>query len=196
MTTFADLKAAVSDWFVAGNQPDSIYQLAREDINRDLRVEEMVAYFTGTASANVNVPTDFIAFKSLYVNRDDRTPIVGVAGFSIDNHYQSSGLPREYTRVGQVIRLNPVPDSAYDLAGFYYAEEPVFSANTDTSDTLAAHLNVYLAACLRHAFAWDQDAERQGYWEAEYEKRVMKANRQAAMDGFHAPMVSRPEACA
>lgn len=196
-TDFASLKTDVESWMARSDFPTSIYGLATRLINQKLRVREMVSsYSASTSSATVALPSGFIAWDYLYVDRNPRVVLSASDGYAQDLGWDNSGIPTQYRISGSNMYLNPAPDSAYDLAGTYYAKLSEFSADADTNDVLTTYPEVYLAACLSVAFAWDQDSEKELQWAARLQGAISDANTEDVMARYSGQLKMRPRAYA
>lgn len=196
-TDYASLKTDVESWMARDDFPTTIYGLATRQINKLLRVREMVTAYSATVSSEaVALPSAFIEWDYLYVDRNPRVVLSASDGYSQDLGYDNSGIPTQYRISGSNMYLNPTPDAAYDLAGTYYAKLTEFSADADTNDVLTTYPEVYLAACLMVAHAWDQDAEQEMKWAARFQGAVTEANDEDLMSRFSGQLKMRPRAYA
>lgn len=197
MSTFASLKADIQSWSIRDDYPVSIYVLATAEINRLLRVREMVSDFSATTSGETaTLPSDFIEFTSIYIDADPRVVLINADEFQQSAAYRSSGQPATYSVRDGAIRLNPVPDGSYSLAGQYYANLADFSADDDTNSVLTKFPEIYLAANLMFVFSWLQDSENEAKWAGHFTSFIESANRADINARFSGPLRMRARASA
>lgn len=191
---FQTLKSNVESDLGRSDVPDYVYTLMMADINRDLRILDMQAITTLTATSEiVTLPTDFMAVESLYVDTTPRLSMQPMTDQSLSIRHDGSGKPYYYSVINNSLNLMPAPDGTYSLKLRYYTKLADFSGATDTNDVIAAHPSLFMYSALRHAALWKQDLELAAGYDKVYSSTldgVLKADRKNRNSG---PMVSRPE---
>lgn len=195
---FSDLKADVESWVVRNDFPASVYTLATEEINRSLRVRQMLSDYSATTTAeSISLPSDWIEFEGVYaVSNGSRYPLTATTEFLSAAGHRASGSPLEYTVKDGAIHFNPIPDGTYTLGGQYYAKLADFALDEDTNDVLTNFYSIYLSGCLAFAFGWAQDAENEAKWTQLFISRVEMANKVDLRARFSGPLKPRPQASA
>jgi len=190
---FQTLKSNVESALGRSDVPDYVYSFMMADINRDLRILEMQASTTLSAtSETVTLPNDFMAVESLYVDATPRLAMQPITDQSMAIRHDSSGKPYYYSVINSSLNLMPAPDGTYSLKLRYYTKLADFSGATDTNDVITAHPSLFMYSALRHAAVWKQDIELAGSYDKVYSATldgILKADRKNRNSG---PMVSRP----
>lgn len=185
LATYADLQTAVAGWLHRGDLttiiPDLIL-LAEKRIFRTIRAREMETALAGTiASGVLAVPSDFVSFKSAYLNT---TPTVKLQRASVAQIYEnypnrsSDARPRYIAREGSNFIFGPYPDSSYGVNGIYYAR--LTSIQTSANALFVANPDLYLMAALCEASPYIKDDPRIQIWEAKFAQ--IKADIEAEND--------------
>lgn len=198
MSTFETLKADVESWTVRTDLPSNIYVLATEEINRRLRVRQMLKDYSATPSSEtLALPSDFLEFEGVYVSTGGtRIPLTVTSEATIAAGHRSSGTPLEYAITGDNLILNPIPDGTYTLGGRYYAKLSDLSEDSDTNDILADFYALYLSAALSYAFGWVRDQEAEARWQGHFAEAISTANNEAQRAKYAGPIRMRPRASA
>lgn len=177
ITTYAELETAITNWTKRADMttyaPDFI-TLAESRINREVRSRDMEQRTTSTldtTSAYLNVPSDLIEIRSVWLTNGGvirplqyATPDVLLTGY---NSTSSTSEPSWYTIIGDEIRFGPVTDSAYSIELWYWKRLTALSSSLSTLFT--NHPDIYLSAALSEAFRFMKDENRADYWEGKYQ---------------------------
>jgi hypothetical protein len=165
---FGELKAALLAEI--GRAPSSVvYQLVTADINRVLRISEMVETTTLTEAASITLPTGFLGVVRAYLDTDPRVALTPTTGQALDRMHYNGNTAREYAIEDGVMYLNPTPTTSETIHLTYYKRVADLSADTDTNDILANHPAIYIYGALTHHAALKQDAQKAALWKAAYD---------------------------
>lgn len=146
-------------------------------LNRTLRVRQMETSTTMTLVAATSVyslPSDFIQARLAYV---DAQPITLIEQTTLENLFaqypnSATSKPQKMAIVGATLQLRPIPDSAYSVPLYYYAQ-PAALSDTQTTNTLfAISPDLYLyGSCLELTRFLGEDARLQ-VWKGFYDEAV------------------------
>lgn len=181
LSNYDDLKSAIADWLnrqdLTARIPDFI-ALAEADLNRTLRVRDMLARATASLTGQYTaLPTGFL--KMEYVQLDiakDRGLIMRTPEqMRIERlrMYSVSGEPRVFAIVGDSLELAPTPDTTYAGEMGYYAKTAALSDGSPTNWLMTKHPDAYLYGSLVHSAPYLKDDERLSGWVAAYD-RIME----------------------
>ncbi len=199
INSYSTLVTAVGNWLnrsdLTANIPDFI-RLGEARIYRDLRINAMLASFSGTIAAGViAVPSDFLEFKRVHVVTDPITPLTVVSPDYIMQSWpnrSSDGIPRAIARDGSNFIFGPYPDSTYAVAGSYYQRMTLLlSASSNWFTSNAPDLLLY--ASLVEAEPFIMNDERVILWEGKYQQAKMsveKEDRRASNRGGNRSMTA------
>lgn len=201
ITSYSELQTAVQNWLDDTNtlpaaRCQEFIALAEADINRRLRVREMLETATGVltaGTATLALPAGFAGAMVLTVTSSGTEyPLSLMSNPAAAEAYTSygSGLPRHFTIEGDNLRLYPTPDSAYSYTLRYWMKVPLLSNSTATTWLLTAHPDVYLFGALTHAEGYRINDPRLQSWKAQYELALQQVMQQSALDSAsgHATM--------
>lgn len=149
ITNQATLEAAVASWLhrtdLTTQIPDFI-SLAETKLNRILRIRAMETITTGTVSATIALPTDFLEVKAMTVTTGGTT--YALKYVTPNEVTATSGIATSYSLIGDSIYFNPVGSGeTYNL--LYYKRFPALSLGANWLITNAP--DVYLFAALLEA---------------------------------------------
>lgn len=126
-------------------------------------------YFNGTAyvlmptTADVPLPTNYLAFRTIYLDVNPRVPLTYVTPDQLNLWFQNqqTGEPDYYTIEGDAIRFGFNPDRAYTANILYYEKFGALATATSGTNWLMTNKpDVYLYASLLEAaiyFGIDDD---------------------------------------
>lgn len=208
ITNYTTLQTAVADWLARSDLtayiPDFI-ALAEQQIyfgsddpafpTDPLRVRQMETVTTLTLSTNpVNLPSDFLEQRRVYINDTNRTPLSPVSPEQLLTDYPSSatGRPVEFAIEGNAARFAPSPDSSYEVPVLYYAK-PDPLATTTTNGVLTAYPMVYLYTALTQAAPFCNNDERIQTWARMAAAAINAANGQAKAGRWAGSIRIKPE---
>jgi hypothetical protein len=195
ISTYSELQTAVQNWLDDTNtlpaaRCQEFIALAEADINRVLRVREMMATATGVVTAGtatLALPTGFGGMRALLLVSGGVTyPLHQMSDPAAADAYlgASSGLPEHFSVEGSNVRLYPTPDSAYSYVLRYWMRVPTLSTSTTTNWLLTAHPDVYLFGSLAHAEGFRINDQRLVGWRALYTAAVEQVREQSISDGM------------
>lgn len=186
ITTYAELKQNILDYTkrTGGDMLSKLDQFidsAESDIWEVLRVREMESRTTGTTSTSdrfMALPTGFIKFRQLQITVDSVLYDLKYTPLKRMVIQDATGIPYEFSVTSQV-EFNRVSDQAYTIEIDYWRSLTALSGSNTSNDVLTNYPNVYLSACLKHAFRWTMQNDLADYWELRFEKFVSRANRKS-----------------
>ena len=184
ITSYATLKTAIQDYLARADLDsfaDNFIQGAEECIYSDLRAPAMETALDETiASGVITVPSDFIAWKAVYV---DSTPIVQLEPAPLHALYNSyptrsaTSKPFVIARNGANFEFGPYPDSAYDIKGTYYARLTGLGSGNTTNFLTSDHPTMLLYACLAEAARFNKNQADEDRFERMYQRHLGDAQR-------------------
>lgn len=155
ITTFAQLKTALSDWSDQGASLDSYLEdfitLTTDAFNfgsqgmDPLRVREMVAVTSLTPTAGAcTLPTDYLEYRRVVEEASIRRDLRYIAPTAVEQAYpdRASGLACDFTIIGGSLYMYPV--SSNDIELTYYQKIPALSVSNTTNWLLTKHPTLYL----------------------------------------------------
>lgn len=186
ITTYAELKQNILDYTKrTGNdilsKLDQFIDSAESDIWEVLRVREMEYRTTGTTSTSdrfLALPTGFIRLRQLQITVDSVLYGMRQVPLAHMKIQDAAGIPYQFAITSQ-IEFNRTSDQAYTIEFDYIRQLTALSSSNTSNDILTNHPNVYLSACLKHAFLWTMQYDLAEYWEGAFQKHVSRANRES-----------------
>lgn len=173
---FGELKAALLAQI--GRAPaDLVYQLVTSDINKELRVSEMVESTTLAAAASVALPAGFLGVVDVYVDTDPRRALSPTSKQALNASYYQDGTARHYAIEDGTMFLNPGPNSTENIELRYYARVADLSDDTDENDILTNYPDIYIYGALTHHAALIQDQQKAALWKVGYDNALRSAQR-------------------
>ena len=165
ITTYAELQTAVGSWLhradLTSQIPDFIL-FGEKRIFRETRIRVMETAFSGTISSGViAVPSDYLEFKSVYLNTSPTIKLSRVQASQIYDEYPtraSTGRPKLIAREGANFIFGPYPDSGYTVNGIYYASPT--SIQSSANALFLANPDLYLYAALLAATPYLSNDQR------------------------------------
>lgn len=182
ITTYTELKSAVSDWL---NRTDltavipSFIALAESQFNQDERLRNQKSIVRATATFDQEyeaLPGDYL--EMLNLTNQTTVPFQKVDFLSLnqwDNFkkdFTTLQVPKFYTIVGNQLQLLPVPGSDIVAEMIYYAKITALSDASPTNWLLTNHPEVYLYGTLIQASPYLKDDDRIATWNAMLEKSL------------------------
>jgi hypothetical protein len=165
IVTYSGLVGSIGDWLnrsdLDSKIPDFI-ALCEERLNRLLRSLDMETTVTlSTTGETIDLPTDFLEARALYLNTDPRAELQAVSLGTLRTKYaqQITGQPEVYALSGGSIVFGPAPDAEYDAVLTYYQKLDPISSDNETNWLIASHPSLYLwgSLVMAEAFIWDDD---------------------------------------
>ena len=184
--SWAELESALGAWLdqdVGAAQLRQFIALAERHLNRSVFTPDRESELSITADAQAEaLPTDFWGFKSgPYVDASSDVALVRLTPGDLRATYPdgTTGTPAHYAIEGETILFGPIPSSAA-IKGTYYATIPALGASQSTNWLLTDHPDLYLAAALVEAFAFNMDEARVNFWSARRDDKIADVNRAGA----------------
>lgn len=167
--TYSELQSTVltvmdreGDAVVTAYLPVAI-ALAEAKINRNLRVGDMEASATLTASGGVaTLPTDFAAARRVEVQPYGPLEPVMPEYAAFAHPARESGPPAAYTIRGDTLTTFPAYSGSVALD--YYKRIPALSNTNTTNWLLTKHPDLYFFLTLSEAYAFIKDGETALLW--------------------------------
>lgn len=184
LANYNDLKAAVADELHRSDLttpiPDFILR-GEKRIHREVRATEMETTYSGTiASGVIAVPTDFLAWRAVYIDSNGANILQPKDWEWVLANYpqrSASGVPKFIARNATNFEFGPWPDSTYSVKGTYYKRLTTVSSSWNALAT--ANPDLYLYASLTQASAYIGDDPRIPLWEAAYQSAKEAINAEA-----------------
>lgn len=196
---FASLQTAIADFM---NRTDatsvipSFITLAEAEMNRKLRVRQMVARATAIVSSEFeSVPADFCGALAMTL---DYTPPIQLEFCDADKiNFEKSkwsgttGNPAIYSVQDDDLQLFPAPSGPFTARMVYFRTIPAISASRLTNWLLTKYPDCYLYGSLSQAGMWLRNEPRLPDWVATFEQIL--TNIQAANEvEAEAPRLEMP----
>ncbi len=187
LTTYAGLKAAVSDW-LSNEQLTAIVPtfiaLAESQINRDVRHWRMENRATSTMTTQYLArPDDWVETIRLKSTGSGTMPLQYLSGMAMDERRASgenvAGEPRYYRHVETQFEVWPSPSSSVDVELIYFQKLPELSGSNATNWLLLNAPDVYLYGALVAASPYLGDDARVAVWAQMYATSVLKLNEES-----------------
>lgn len=183
-TNYSDLQASVAAYLARTDLTERIpdfIRFAENRLRRDLRIRQMMTVATAATTggdSTVSLPADFLELRDLHIQGNPVTTLsyLGPSVFFRNAQTYNSGLPTEYTVMGQEFRFAPIPDGTYTLEMLYYAAPPYLS-NTNPSNVFLANApDLLLYGALAEAEPYLMNDERVQLWAAMYQRSLDSLN--------------------
>lgn len=173
---FGELKAALLAQI--GRSPaDLTYQLVTADVNKYLRVSEMVTNTTLTEAGSITLPSDFLAVVDVYLDTDPRRALSPTSKQALNAMLTTGGTASTYAIEDGKMFLNPAPTTSETINLRYYARVADLSADSDENDILSNYPDVYVYGTLTHHAALVRDTEAAAIWKVGYDAAIRSANK-------------------
>ena len=192
LDTYDNLKTAIANWIIRDDltsQMDDFIDLAEAMFRFEPRppddadiggVRVAITEQTGTLStsaATLSKPSDWLAPYRFDLTGENGGRVKYVGPDAMPLHFlEGSGLPKYWT-VTNEIEFNVIPDSAYAYSVKYWSNPTALSASNTSNTILTTYPNVYLSACLHHAFQYLQDDQNANLWLTRYKAYAWAATR-------------------
>lgn len=194
ITTYAELKTAVSNWAHRAdlaNYLDDLVTLAETRIMREVRAQDMETALSVTIAAGVaTVPTGFLGLKNAYVDASPTRQLQIVSPAAIFSRYPTRAaedVPAFISVDAGSFIFGPYPDSTYTIKGTYWKRQGPLSSAVYALFT--SHPDLYLFAALCETKAFEQADKRIPMWEAKYREIRDAVNNQASNINYSGGMV-------
>ena len=123
--TYDELKTNIANFLNRSDltsQIDFFIDATEAELNRILRVKDMIKRATATADAQyISLPTDWLEAINVQIDSNEFTPLFQQSIESLDVYRKAnnnvSGQPIYYAIVDNSLELAPTPDSSYTWRG-------------------------------------------------------------------------------
>lgn len=179
ISTYAELQSALNNWTKRSDLSSytaDFITIAESRIAREIRSqiqEQRTTAALSTSSAYINLPSDFIEMRSLWLS--STTPKVKLEYLAPEAFFErypdsdsDSDEPTAYTIIGDEIRFGPAPDSAYTVELWYFKRLTALSSAVNTLFTNNPDLYLYASLCAAEPFM--KNDKRIQVWEALYKQ--------------------------
>lgn len=185
LATYSNLQTAMLDWMgrtgdaspMASRVTDCI-ALFEARVRREFRYRQMLGtQILAVANQYVDLPTDFLEMKNIYLQTTPTTELkeVGIDAIRLLFNEASLNVPSHFAIVGSQILFAPVPAGAYSAQITYYSFTGL-SNSAPTNWLLTSYPDVYLFGALVEAQSFVSNANAVVAWEARYTKAVGEMN--------------------
>lgn len=174
ITTYAELKTAVANWLHRDDLTayvDDIITLGEKRILREVKTRDMEAALNVTTSSGVaTIPSDYVSLKHARVDGAPTQPLTAVTASQLYTQFplrSGAGKPQKIAVDQGSFIFGPFPDASYTILGTYYKRLPALS--TGVNALFTANPDLYLAAALGEALAFNANDKRLLVWESKYQ---------------------------
>ena len=179
--TYGELKALLISFAHRSDVPTAdLIELARQRINRDLRVREMIVRLTFTPTqAPHPLPADFLEMREVFFNDGSQRVSVQLVSRKELAWYanaNASSASRFASIDGTDIEFIP-SGVGREFTMLYYAAVPQLVSDAQTHPTLELYSPIWLDAALIALHNWTQDSDLQAEAMSKYTSEVESANR-------------------
>lgn len=192
---YSDLKTEIEDWLKRSDlsgKIDDFIDLAEARMQKELSTLDMEAATSVTLSgATTALPADWHNYRNIWiVYAGTRHHLKYKTPHEISRFNDGgSGLPSYFTIEDDTLRVEPPPDSNYEL-GYLYLQKILALDGTNTTNwVLTNHPGAYLAGALAEGFLYIRDMKSASTWEARFKaalRAIKREDRQNRWSG--APM--------
>ena len=180
LETYSDLQTAVANYLARSDLtsqiPDFI-RLAEIRLGRELRIRQMLKSVTTSTTGGddtVQLPSDFLQIRDLYVDGDPISPLnyMTPSLFTRNSRSYESGKPVDYTILADEFKFAPTPDTGYTLVMLYYSA-PAFLSSTNTTNVWTVNaMDCLLYGSLGEAEPYLMNDARLQTWGALYNRSI------------------------
>ena len=191
--TYSELKTNIASYLNRSdltNELDGFIDQTEAELNRKLRVKEMVKRATATADSQyLALPSDWLEAINIEVTSGKFRPLMQMSIESLDVHRRANNneanQPLYFALVDDTIELSPTPDTSYTLQLTYYGKITPLSDSNTTNFVSTTHPDVYLYGALRHASVFLMEDERLPLLDNAFERAVedMRLQQESAAFG-------------
>lgn len=185
LTSYTELKTSIANYLnrsdLSSVIPDFI-TLAESKMNTILRLRLMQKRVSTTTASNdpfIDLPSDFSEMIQFFVDGNPNVVLdyVNPTEIELNNLRETTGTPRQYSIIGNEIKLNPIPDSTHGLKLTYFGKIPNLSDSNTTNYILSNYPQVYLYGSLLEAQPYIVNDERIQVWMSLYNEAIQLINR-------------------
>lgn len=188
LANWTSLSSSIGTWLKRSDYtaiaPDLI-TMAEQDINDELRVNQMEAQTSVTSTAGYLVhPSDWLSWKEIEVTVSGITyPVRPGTEETVAEKTagETSGAPRYYVVRGDKTYIKPNDGGAFQA--IYYQSVPALSSSNTTNWALTRYPQLYLYTCLAHAkLYFDESTLR--YFEGKAAENIARIRRDSQRRSF------------
>ena len=171
---YAELIAAAKGYARRDDITDDAWNLllrnAEARIYRTLRVPIMEEVIFREAANEITLPNDLLEIKQIWIEdcgiitRVDET----TRQMAIKRKPSEEGLPRYFSRVGNLLRFWPLPQGV-EIQISYYAEEPGLNEDNQFSTLLNIGFDMFLFGILVEISSFTEYHEMHPVWEQRFQ---------------------------
>jgi len=178
--TYNELKTNIANFLNRSdltNQIDFFIDATEAELNRRLRVKDMIKRATATADGQyLSLPTDWLEAINVQIDGNNFKPLFQQSIESMDIYRKGNdnvtGSPIYFALVDNTIELAPTPDSSYTLQLTYYGTIDALS-DTNTSNFIStSYPDAYLYGALKHASIYLMEDDRVALFTSQFEKAL------------------------
>ncbi|MBY0430289.1 MAG: hypothetical protein K2Q10_03755 [Rhodospirillales bacterium] len=199
-STYADLRDGIAKTLARSDLTDDIpafVALAETRISRDLRVrwmEQRSQAITEGGTSWLDVPADFLEARRFVLKTTPNRNLTFLSPADLVAAYGGrSGMPQNYSILGQQFELGPMPDAAYPVELIYYASlAPLDDAMRPSNWCLIRYPDLYLYGALIETAPFLKEDERLATWLGLYDRAVAAIKGEDARAKYNgAPLAMR-----
>ena len=178
--TYSELKTNIANFLNRSdltNQIDFFIDATEAELNRRLRVKEMIKRATATADGQyLSLPTDWLEAINVQIDGNNFQPLFQQSIESLDVYRKSidnaTNQPIYYALVDNTIELAPTPDSSYVLQLTYYGAIDALSDTNTSNFVSTSYPDAYLYGALKHASIYLMEDDRVALFTSQFEKAL------------------------
>ena len=178
--TYSELKTNIANFLNRSdltNQIDFFIDATEAELNRRLRVKEMIKRATATADGQyLSLPTDWLEAINVQIDGNNFQPLFQQSIESLDVYRKSidnaNNQPIYYALVDNTIELAPTPDSSYVLQLTYYGTIDALSDTNTSNFVSTSYPDAYLYGALKHASIYLMEDDRVALFTSQFEKAL------------------------
>jgi hypothetical protein len=178
--TYDELKTNIANFLNRSdltNQIDFFIDATEAELNRRLRVKDMIKRATATADGQyLSLPTDWLEAINVQIDGNSFKPLFQQSIESMDVYRKGNnnvtGLPAFFALVDNTIELAPTPDSSYTLQLTYYGTIDALSDSNTSNFISNSYPDAYLYGALKHASIYLMEDDRVALFTQQFEKAL------------------------
>jgi len=192
LTTYTELQAEIASWLNKSNLTSNIptfITLAETDMNRRLRIRLLEQDTTGTLSSGTldlsSELTRFAKIKQVTLSDSGNRWVqnyISPAQFNQVHFNDETGVPYDYTLVGNEMKFGPAPGSSYEYNIWYYSKIETLSGTVATNSILTNYPDLYLYGSLVAAEPFLKNDKRLSTWKLLYEQSLKMTTQESIND--------------
>jgi hypothetical protein len=185
ISTYAELQTAVQNFLgrtdISGDRTKEFIAMAEARMSRELESRSQEKRATSTLEVGTDfyaLPTDLRTIRSVKLNTSPVVTLVYHTPNSLTSTFTSTGngRPQAYTVIGDEIRYQPTPDSAYTSEITYIDGLTALSDSATSNTVLTRHPDAYLYGSLSAAAIYFGDDTRLSNFEALFKRAIDEIN--------------------